>query len=150
MPIEDKSLPFTFFLTFRILFASFLLENSTMTYYLVNSGNPLCWKSLFWHPASWTTGELCLPVLNFQLTRGGHLPSGPLTVTPSFQWNNLLPQFWDDLSGDTKFWLYFLIIMHEVRYFFIYVYQGWIKLVLVFQSQSNYFILRWFLQCRFR
>ena len=31
MPVEDKSIPFKFFLTFRILFASFRLENLTMT-----------------------------------------------------------------------------------------------------------------------
>ena len=31
MPTEDKSIPFKFFLTFRILFSSFRLENLTMT-----------------------------------------------------------------------------------------------------------------------
>ena len=31
MPIEDKSIPFRFFLTFRTLFPSFRLENLTMT-----------------------------------------------------------------------------------------------------------------------
>ena len=31
MPIEDKSIPFKFFLTFRTLFACFYLENLTMT-----------------------------------------------------------------------------------------------------------------------
>ena len=31
MPIEDKSIPFKFFLTFRILFESFRLENLTIS-----------------------------------------------------------------------------------------------------------------------
>ena len=31
MPIEDKSIPVRFFLTFRTLFASFRLENLTVT-----------------------------------------------------------------------------------------------------------------------
>ena len=54
----------------------------------------------------------------------------------SLQRNHLVPQFWAGLSGDAKFWLHFLIILSEIKYFFIYVCQGWIKLVLVFQSQK--------------
>ena len=62
-----------------------------------------------------------------------------LTVTPalSFQWNNVLPQFWVDLSEEAKFWLHFLITLPEVSYFFIYACQGGIKFVLRFQNQSN-------------
>ena len=45
----------------------------------------------------------------------------------------MFPQFWAALSGDAKFWLHFLIILPEIRYFFIYVCQGWIKpLLMVF------------------
>ena len=39
MPIEDTSIPFKFFLTFRILFASFRLENSTITHFGPLLGN---------------------------------------------------------------------------------------------------------------
>ena len=44
-----------------------------MALYLATTGNPHCWKSLFRHPVFWSTWELCLPVLSFQSTRGGHL-----------------------------------------------------------------------------
>ena len=43
MLIEDKSIPFKFFLTFRILFASFRLENLTMTLSGLLLGNQ--WQS---------------------------------------------------------------------------------------------------------
>ena len=78
MPIEDKCIPFKLFLTFGILFASFRLEYLTMTLF-----DPLLcnqWQSSIleestltssfvnnWRAVSvfGTTGELCLPVLNF-------------------------------------------------------------------------------------
>ena len=44
-----------------------------MVLYLATSGNPLCWRRLFQYPAFWTTWKLCLSVLNFPSTRGGHL-----------------------------------------------------------------------------
>ena len=43
MPIEDKFIPFKLFLTFRILFASFRLENLTMTFFEPLLGNQ--WQS---------------------------------------------------------------------------------------------------------
>ena len=43
MPIEDKSIPFKLFLTFGILFASFRLENWTMTFFDPLIGNQ--WQS---------------------------------------------------------------------------------------------------------
>ena len=33
MPVEDKAIPFKFFLSIRILFASFRLENLTTTFF---------------------------------------------------------------------------------------------------------------------
>ena len=78
MPIEDKCIPFKLFLTFGILFASFRLKYLTMTLF-----DPLLcnqWQSSIleestltssfvnnWRAVSvfGTTGELCLPVLNF-------------------------------------------------------------------------------------
>ena len=41
--------------------------------YLVTRANPQCRKSLLRHTAFWKTGELFLLVLNFRLTREGHL-----------------------------------------------------------------------------
>ena len=47
IPIEGKSIPFKFFLTFRILFASFHLENLTITLFGPLPGNQ--WQSsMFW------------------------------------------------------------------------------------------------------
>ena len=43
MPVEAKSVLFTFFLTFRALFASFRLENLTMTLFGPLLGNQ--WQS---------------------------------------------------------------------------------------------------------
>ena len=43
MLIEDKSIPFKFFLTFRTLFASFHLDNLTMTLFDLLLGNQ--WQS---------------------------------------------------------------------------------------------------------
>ena len=43
MPVEDKSIPFKFFLTFQTLFAPFRLENSTMTLFGPLLGNQ--WQS---------------------------------------------------------------------------------------------------------
>ena len=43
IPIEDKSIPFKFFLTFRILFASFRLENLTRNFFGPLLGNH--WQS---------------------------------------------------------------------------------------------------------
>ena len=45
MPIEDKSIPFRFFLIFGILFASFCLKNLTMTLFGPLVGNQ-CQSSL--------------------------------------------------------------------------------------------------------
>ena len=65
-----------FFLTFRILFVFFCLENLTITLFGPLLGNQ--WQSsmleeTIQYPAFWTTWKLCLSVLNFPSTRGGHL-----------------------------------------------------------------------------
>ena len=131
-----QSIPFKFFFVFQILFVSFRLENLTMTVFdpLVATGNPQCWKSLFWHPAFLTIGELCLPILNFRFTRGGHLVLNfPIWSTDSYS-STVVQMKLFARSVLSFFWLHFLIILPEGRYFFIYVCQGWIKLVLVLQS----------------
>ena len=76
MQTEGKSIPFTFFLTFRILFAFFRLENLTSTLFGPLPGNQ--WQSSMLEESTLTSSflnnwELCLPVLNFWLTQGGHL-----------------------------------------------------------------------------
>ena len=43
MPVEDKAIPFKFFLSFRTLFASFRLENLTTTFFGPLLGNQ--WQS---------------------------------------------------------------------------------------------------------
>ena len=76
MPIEDKSVPFKFFITFRTLFPSFRLENLTMTIFGPLLDNQ--WQSSMLEESSSTSSFLnnwraVLPVLSFRLTRAGHL-----------------------------------------------------------------------------
>ena len=96
MPNEDKSIPFKFFLIFRIRFASFRLGNLTMTLFDPLLGNQ--WQSsILKKPTSTSSflknGELCLPVQNFRLTRGGHLVLNiPVSSTDSYSSTVVLPK----------------------------------------------------------
>ena len=67
----------------------------------------------------------------------------------NFRFNKIISHLRFVLRFVLKLWLYFLIILPEVRYFFIYMWQGGITLGLIFQSQNHYFALRYLsLQCR--
>ena len=136
MPVGDKSIPIKFFLILPILFASFCLENLTVALFGPLLGNQ--WQSSMLEESISTSSFLnnwraVSSSFEFSIDSRKTLSSKHFCleywqlVTPAFQQNNLLPQFWAGLSGDAKFWLHFLIIVPEVRCFFIYVCQGWIE-----------------------
>ena len=123
-------------LTWKLFSRSFgLYQWIFLVPYLATSGNTQCWKNLFWHPVFSTTWELCLPVLNFQLTQASHLvPNIPIWGTDVcsllLQRNNWSLSFiLTCLKTQSS-----ECIFPVVKYFFIYLYQGEIKLVPVFQN----------------
>ena len=106
--------------------------------------------SLFQHPAFWTTWELYLLILNYPSTWGGHsVLNIPIWSTDSYS-STAVPI--KQSAPSVLRWLFWrckvlTAFTHNFAWgqvLFIYVWQSGIRFALVFQSQSNYFILSFF------
>ena len=144
-PVEDKLMPITFFLTFRMVFVSFRLENLTTNLFGSLLGN-------HWQPSML---EEAISTSHFRvmssISECSNYSRRPLNSRHSRleYWELLLHCRSNEticfLSFglnflETQSWLLFFIILPGAKYLFFNICQGGIKLVLIFQRQSNYFV----------
>ena len=138
IPVEDKSIPLTFFLTFRMLHTSFRLENLTTTLFGPLLGKRVdverCWESLFQNPVFQTIWELYLYLsVSVPTTRGRHLILD-ISVWSTDKYSSIVvptKQFassvfvWAELSGDARLRPEFFIILPGVKYLFFQCLSRW-------------------------
>ena len=141
-----------FFLTFQMLFVSFQLENLTMTLFGVLLGNQ--WQSSMLEESISTSCflnnlralssssklsiNLGRPVLNIPIWSTDSYSSTAVPIKQS------APSVLRWLFWRCKVLTAFTHNLAWGQVLFIYVWQSGIKFALVFQSQSNYFILSFF------